>query len=204
MLLLLACPVLLVAQITQWVSVVEVTDNFRNISYAVMSNEEYTEVAKRTWSRNLVLTKAVRMARDEWIKAEETKDKVFPSSIVVKAEVKRLKTFPDRVQAEAFISELQAKNEEASGSDKKSTSILEKRIKALRDELENPPFGARRAPANWKKAREEELAIWLKELAVRQEKERAVEALQGTAKSLIEAKTDSLAATPSEAAVPAQ
>jgi hypothetical protein len=175
-------PVVLLAGIDDWFSVVRVKNNYRQSSFAVMTNEEYTKMTKTLWDRNRVLGQALRLARDEWAKADDTKDKVFPVNITCKAEVKRIKTFPDVDQANAHATLLEEK-EAASLAKKKSTTYLEKRIAILEFELDNR---AQVVPSGWVNVRRDELAILLKERAERQAKDRLIKELEDQANGFIE------------------
>jgi len=187
-------PACLLAGIDEWVSVCQVTDNFQTTTYQVLSNEEYTKLTKDIWHRNRLLTQAVRLARDEWIKAEGTKDKVYPVNITCKAEVKRLKTFPDAEKAKAhvaFLEEEDAKKAEVS----KPKTYLGQKMEALEDEITRaltlPQTGARK---RFIEDRKKEIAVLREELAERQAKERELEAIANEAKALIAAELDKLVA----------
>lgn len=173
------------AGITEWCSVVQTTDNFKVNTYAVMTNEDYTKLVKTLWDRNLVLTRAIQLARSEWTKSDDTKDKVFPVTVTCKAEAKRLKTFPDTDQAAAYVSMLEAKDA-AKAETKGTTTYLEKRIAILTDELENPPDFYPTSEEEWVRMRKEELAILLQKKSERDAVERLKEEMAEKAKTLIE------------------
>jgi len=192
MFLILVLPLKLLAGVTEWYSVVEIKDNFKAASFAVVTNEEYTKLTKEVWVRNRVLTQAIRLTRDEWTKSEETKDKVYPVAITCKAEVKRIKTFPEIEKAKthaALLSEELAAKEDG----KRPTTYIEKRIKILEDELENQPKAFSEADVgSWVSSRKNELDLMLKEYAERQEKDRVVKEMEDKAKSLISSYIEAL------------
>ena len=173
-----------VAGISDWVSVVRVTSNYGEVSFEVLSNADYTARTKEAWSRNRVLTQASRLARDEWLKDEETKDEAFPGSVACKAELKRLKTFPDTTQADAYAAKM-AEVWEAKQRELKATSYLEKRMKVLKDEIENAADWMREKEG-WLERREDEIATLQVELSEREARDREREALADQAKDMIE------------------
>ena len=159
-----------VAGISDWVSVVRVTSNYGEVSFEVLSNADYTARTKEAWSRNRVLTQASRLARDEWLKDEETKDEAFPGSVACKAELKRLKTFPDTTQADAYAAKM-AEVWEAKQKELKATSYLEKRMKVLKEEIENAADWMLEKDG-WLERREDEIATLQVELSERQARDR--------------------------------
>jgi hypothetical protein len=189
---LILLPLIAIAGITDWMSVVRVTSNFREVTFEVLANADYTARSKEAWNRNRVLTQATRLARDEWLKDEETKDKTFPASVACKAELKRLKTFPDATEAEAYATKM-ADKEEARGHESKATTYLEKRIKILQDELDNASDIALDR-GDWTAQHKAEISILQIELSERLAKDRERQDLAEQAKEMIEAHIDTLVA----------
>jgi hypothetical protein len=180
--------------IEEWVSVVQVTDNFKQNTYQILTNERYTQLTKDLWHRNRNLEKAIRMARDEWQKAEGTKDKVYPVNITCKAEVKRLKTFPDEEKAKEYIAYLEAEDAKKAEVAAPKT-YLGRKIEALEDEINRAlklqMTGERK---KFIEDRKKEIAVLREELAERKAKEAELKAIEGQAQSLIAAKIDALIA----------
>jgi hypothetical protein len=194
-------PLIAIAGISDWVSVVRVTSNFREVTFEVLANADYTARTKEAWSRNRVLTQATRLARDEWIKAEDTKAKTFPASVTSKAELKRLKTFPDATEAEAYSAKM-AEEEEARNKESKATSYLEKKVKILQDEIDNASDSNLEEP-NWIERREADIATLQVKISERRAMDQERQDLAEEAKGTIEAHIDSLVAAPEPAPEPA-
>ncbi len=185
-------PVIAWAGIDDWVSVVRVTDNFKQSTYQVMTNQEYTQLTKDIWHRNRHLTKAIRLAGAEWKTADGTKDKVYPVNITCKSEAKRLKTFPDAEKAKEHVSFLEAEDAKKDEVGKPKSYLGQKK-EALEDEIERaitlPMTGARK---KFIEDRKKEIRVLEEELAERRAKERELEAIKNQAQSLIAAHLDKL------------
>ncbi len=186
------------AQETTRFYAVEFTDNTKQVSTNIVQQAELDDMQARVRQKNLVLTAAIRKAREAWLADQETSRKGFPSHVAGPAEVKILGVFPEKGQADAKLAEL-AVGMTVEKNEKKS--YIEKKLDKLREQRENigqikaQLIVAYEGRVNQVRNIEREIEILEEALAKQEAQKKIKEESEAAARALIIAHIDSLAGT---------